>query len=90
MGLLSSSSSQGQLQEVQKGNEPEQTGSDIAVILSGLAVLLAAYQFLYQKNRLQGLYIGLWPPTIMGFANYLKAKSMERRMPSNMLKQLIK
>lgn len=85
MGMFSSDPTE-KVKEAAGGSEPEQTGADIAVIVAGLSVLLSWYQFFYKKNRLQGIFIGLWPPTILGFANYMKAKSLESQ---NVLKKLL-
>ena len=64
--------------------EPERTGADAAVVAAGASVLLALYEFYVEKNRTQGLFVGLWAPTILGFASYLKQKSMEERLEQSM------
>lgn len=93
MGLFSSGSSGNPKEELQQMNQSqemekaEKRGSDLTVIISMLSVLLAWYQFFYQQNRLQGIFIGLWPPTFLGLANYMKAKSMEEQ---GMMEKLLK
>ena len=63
----------------------EQTTMDPAVMVSAGAVLLSWYQFFLRGNKLTGLFVGLWPPTILAFASYFKQTTMsdnlDRAMP---------
>lgn len=72
-------------QRAESPSEPERTGGDLSVLAAGAAVLLSWYVFYARGDRHQGLFIALWPPTILGFASYLKQKSMEERLEQSML-----
>ncbi|WP_394345770.1 hypothetical protein [Halegenticoccus tardaugens] len=64
--------------------EAEKTGADLALLGAGASVLLAWYQFFVRGNRTRGLFIGLWPPTILAFSSYLRQKAMSDKMESVM------
>ena len=58
----------------------ERKGGDVAVILSAASVLLSWYEFYGRGNKAEGLFVGLWAPTILGFAGYLKQRAIEDRL----------
>lgn len=60
--------------------EPEEVGADIALFGAAGSVLLAWYLFYGRGKRDHGLFVGLWPPTILAFASYLRGKAMAKRM----------
>jgi ABC-type enterobactin transport system permease subunit len=48
------------------------------LIILGIVVLLiflSEYYYLVQKNVDKAIFIGLWPPTILGLLNYLNLKT---------------
>lgn len=47
-----------------------QTRTDPAITAATASVLLSLYQFYVRGNREMGLFVGLWAPTILAFANY--------------------
>ena len=49
---------------------------DPAVMVSAGAVLLSWYQFFLRGDKLTGLFVGLWPPTILAFASYFEQTRM--------------
>lgn len=51
--------------------------SDMAVIASAASVLLSWYYFFGRGRRDMGVFVGLWPPTILAFASYFKQREME-------------
>lgn len=51
--------------------------SDIAVIASAASVVLSWYYFYGRGQRDKGVFVGLWPPTILAFASYFKQREME-------------
>ena len=69
----------------QEMQQPERAASDIALIGSAASVLLAWYEFYYRKNKTTGLFVGLWPPTILAFANYLRQRGMEDKLDKSVL-----
>jgi hypothetical protein len=56
--------------------------TDLAIIASAASVALSWYQFFGRGNKMQGLFIGLWPPTILAFASYFNQKRMEQKLNS--------
>lgn len=63
--------------------------TDIAILASAASVLLSWHQFFVRGNRERGIFIGLWPPTILAFASYFNQKRMKRRMESSKLGSLV-
>ena len=54
----------------------ERTTMDPAVMVSAGSVLLAWYQYFLRGNKEMGLFVGLWPPTILAFASYFEQTRM--------------
>lgn len=54
----------------------ERTSMDPAVLASGFSVLLSWYYFFAKGDKMRGLFVGLWAPTIFGFASYFKQSRM--------------
>ncbi|WP_206425054.1 hypothetical protein [Halosimplex salinum] len=66
--------SKGQQQEAVRA--AENTGTDPAVILAAGSVVLSWFFFYARGDKQQGLFVGLWPPTILAFASYFKQTQM--------------
>jgi hypothetical protein len=62
------------------GEVTRETGTDPAVMAAVASVLLAWYQFYLRGNREAGLFVGLWPPTILAFANYFEQTRMADKL----------
>lgn len=58
----------------------EMTARDPAIVAAAASVVLSWYSFFVQGNRELGLFIGLWPPTILAFASYFKQTRMADRV----------
>ena len=71
------------IHEEQAAKATAETGTDPAVIAAGLSVLLSWYYFFGKDKRLMGLFIGLWPPTILAFASYFKQTRMSDKLESS-------
>jgi hypothetical protein len=56
----------------------EDTATDVTVLAAATSVVLALHQFFVRGNRMQGVFIGLWPPTILAFASYYNQKRIEK------------
>lgn len=65
--------------------EPERTGSDVALGAAIASVGLSLYEYYVEGDKQQGLFVGLWAPTILAFASYLKQKSMEERLEQSIV-----
>ena len=61
-----------QQQRQQQKQQVGSTGADLAIVGAAASVLMSWYVFYVQRNRELGLFVGLWPPTILAFASYLK------------------
>lgn len=57
-----------------------QTGTDPAIIAAAGSVMLSWYYFFAKGDREKGLFVGLWPPTILAFASYFEQTRMSDRI----------
>lgn len=60
----------------------EDTATDVTVLAAATSVALALHQFFVRGNKEQGIFIGLWPPTILAFASYYNQKRIEEAVKS--------
>lgn len=58
----------------------ERTGRDPIVIAAAGSVLLAWFQYYILGNKQHGLFIGLWPPTLLAFSNTIKINNISRKV----------
>lgn len=63
----------------------ETRGADLALIASAASVLLAWHQFYLKGNKTRGLFIGLWPPTILAFGSYLNQQAILDKLEQSLL-----
>jgi hypothetical protein len=56
------------------------TGRDPVVLAAAGSVLLSWYQFYVRGNKEYGLFIGLWPPTLLAFSNAMRINSISRKV----------
>ncbi len=61
------------------------TGRDPAIIAAVGSVLLSWYQFYVRGNKQHGLFIGLWPPTLLAFSNAVRINSISQKVESSAL-----
>lgn len=54
------------------GDVDETKSSDMVALGAAASVVLALYEFYINGNSERGVFIGLWPPTILAFATYLR------------------
>jgi hypothetical protein len=57
-----------------------QTGRDPVVLAAAGSVLLAWYQFYVRGNTEHGLFVGLWPPTLLAFSNAIRINEIGRKV----------
>lgn len=55
-------------------------GADAQLVAAGLSVLASWYLYFVRGNRELGLFVGLWPPTQLAFASYLKNTEINNRL----------
>lgn len=58
----------------------QETTTDPAVMAAGASVLLSWFYFFVRGDRQRGLFVGLWPPTILAFASYFEQTRMSDRL----------
>ncbi len=58
----------------------KKTGLDPVVLAAVGSVLLSWYQFYVRGNKEHGLFIGLWPPTLLAFSNSLRLKDITQKV----------
>jgi len=46
---------------------------------------LAWHQFYLKGNKTRGLFIGLWPPTILAFSSYLNQRAILDKLDQSLL-----
>jgi hypothetical protein len=79
---MASTESQRSVEREAKMEAAEESTTDLAIIASAASVALSWYQFFGRGNRMQGIFVGLWPPTILAFASYYNQKRMEEKLSS--------
>jgi len=70
----------------------KRTGRDPVVMAAVASVLLSWYQFYVRGNKQHGLFIGLWPPTLLAFSNALRINNISKKVESktaNLLDRLM-
>lgn len=70
--------SQSQMQESREATK--RTAIDPMVLAAGASVLLSWAVFYGKGDKEQGLFIGLWPPTLLAFASYFRLNKIEEKM----------
>lgn len=58
----------------------KRTAIDPIVFLSGASVLLSWFYFYGKGEPEKGLFVGLWPPTLLAFASYFRLTRMHAMM----------
>ena len=54
----------------------EKTSADPAVLAAAFSVGLSWYFYFIRGDQHRGLFVGLWPPTILAFASYFSQTRM--------------
>jgi hypothetical protein len=54
--------------------------SDPALLAAMGSVLLSLYVYYLAGNQRQGIFIGLWAPTFLAFANYLRQQDIDEQI----------
>jgi len=57
-------------------------GRDPIVLAALGSVVLAWYQYYVRGNKEHGLFIGLWPPTMLAFSNAVRINDISRKVES--------
>lgn len=51
-----------------------------AFLASAASVGLSLYYFFLRGERERGIFVGLWPPTILAFASYFNQRKMRQQL----------
>lgn len=65
------------------GQAAEEVGEQAlgpALLASAASVGLAWYYFFLRGDKMRGLFVGLWPPTILAFASYFNQRKMRQQL----------
>jgi hypothetical protein len=46
----------------------------LILIVCVVCIFISEYIFMFQKNYEKAIFIGLWPPTILGLLNFINNK----------------
>jgi len=49
-------------------------GEILILIVSVVCIFVSEYIYLIQNNPMKAIFIGLWPPTMIGLVNYINSK----------------
>lgn len=69
-----------QSREEQAAEAAGQTAADPAVVAAAFSVALSWYFFFGRGDRERGLFVALWPPTILAFASYFNQTRMSEKI----------
>jgi hypothetical protein len=61
----------------------ERTGRDPVIIAAVGSVLLAWFQYYVRGNKEHGMFIGLWPPTLLAFSNAIRINAIDEKVESS-------
>lgn len=74
-------------QQLAEGEMPGQSAKEVSQQAIGPAALAAAasvglswYYFFMRGDRQRGIFVGLWPPTILAFAGYFNQRKMRKQL----------
>jgi hypothetical protein len=62
-----------------------QTGQDPIILAAAGSVLLAWFQYYVRGNKEHGLFIGLWPPTLLAFSNAIRISEISQKVEGSAL-----
>jgi hypothetical protein len=54
------------------------TSELLILAITVIVIFISEYHFLVENNVDKAIFIGLWPPTILGLLNYLNSKTGNR------------
>lgn len=59
--------------------ETEEKASTGALVAAGLSVLYSLYLFYIRGERSEGIFVGLWAPTILTIASYVEQTDLTEK-----------
>lgn len=64
----------------EKAQEAFDPMSDPVAVGAAASVLYSWYLFYLKENKVQGLFVGLWAPTLLAAANYFKQMKLANKI----------
>ncbi|APX95990.1 hypothetical protein [Natronorubrum daqingense] len=64
----------------QQAEEVTRQAMGPALLAAVASVGLSWYYFFLRGDRQRGIFVGLWPPTILAFASYFNQRKMRRQL----------
>jgi hypothetical protein len=46
----------------------------LIILITVVCIFYSEYEFLIKNEPLKAIFVGLWPPTILGLLNYINSK----------------
>lgn len=46
----------------------------LIVVICVVCIFVSEYIYMFQNNPTKAIFIGLWPPTILGLLNFINSK----------------
>jgi hypothetical protein len=46
----------------------------LIILITAVCIFFSEYLFLFKNEPTKAIFIGLWPPTILGLLNYINSK----------------
>lgn len=46
----------------------------LIIVVCVVCIFVSEYIFIFQNNQEKAIFIGLWPPTILGLLNFINSK----------------
>ena len=68
----------------QQNVETEEKASTVAVLAAGLSILYSWYTFYLQGDKVRGVFVGLWAPTILAIATYVEVTGLTEKAEEKM------
>lgn len=60
------------------------SGTDPVLWAALASILMSQYYFFVKGERMRGIFVGLWPPTIFALSGYFKQTRMDDALQSAM------
>lgn len=80
MELLNDADETETSQQVDSTEDAAGMAADPVAIGAAASVLFSWYLFYLKGNKVQGLFVGLWAPTMLGAASYLKQLKLAEKL----------
>lgn len=63
--------------------EADEKASTATLIAAGLSILYSWYLFYLEGEKIQGLFVGLWAPSILSISNFVEQTGLTETMETD-------